>query len=57
MLNAVSRRPIDSATIRVWWSGVMAMPLGKSRSRATTLTVSSGSTRRMTPPWKACDPM
>src|ERR1700743_343053 len=57
MLKAVNRRPIDSATIRVRWSGVMAMPLGKSRSRATTLAVSSGSTRTMTPPLKACDPM
>ena len=28
----------------------MTMPLGKSRSSATTVTVSSGSTRTMTPP-------
>ena len=41
MANAVNRRPTDSATISVLPSGVMTIPLGKSRSPATTVTVSS----------------
>src|SRR6478672_13683898 len=56
MANAVNRRPTDSATISVLPSGVMTIPLGKSRSPATTVTVSSGSTRTMTPPSRAWDP-
>ncbi len=35
MVNAVNRRPVDSATIRVVRSGVITIPLGKSRSSAT----------------------
>ncbi len=50
MVKALSRRAVDSATIKVVPSGVIAMPLGKSRCSATTVTWSSGSIRTITPP-------
>ena len=48
IVNAVSRRPIDSATIIVRPSGVITAPFGNFMSSATTVIEPSGSTRVMT---------
>src|SRR5947209_6039121 len=49
MSKAVSLPVNDSATTRVWLSGVTTMPLGKARPSATCLTEPSGVTRAIMP--------
>jgi hypothetical protein len=49
MSNAVSRLANDSDTISVELSGVTTMPLGNSRSPATSWTDRSGRIRAITP--------